>query len=340
MKILKMLLIGLLALVALLVIVGLFLPSTLHVERSTVISAPQSTVFALVNGYARFNEWSPWARIDPQTNYTYEGPVQGVGAKQAWESENSEVGVGSQVITASEPYRRVETELDFGSQGTAQAYFDLTAEGDATKVVWGFDTSFGYNLMFRYVGLFMDGMLGPSYEEGLAGLKKLAESLPQADWSDLEVEMTEVEPVSIAYVSGSSSQDGAEIGQAFAAAYAQVGGFMGQHGLAFAGQPLVINTSWDEAGYIFDAGIPVASAPEGEIPEDSPVKMGSTYGGKVLKVVHTGAYGKLSTTYEKIEAYLAAHGLKGVDRPWDQWISDPGETPEEELITHIYFPLE
>jgi hypothetical protein len=132
MQILKKLLVGLLALLALLVIIGFILPSTIHLERSTVISAPQSTVFALVNGYARFNEWSPWAKIDPQTTYTYGGPAQGVGAKQAWESENDEVGVGSQVITSSEPYSRVESELDFGSQGTAQSFFELSAEGDAT----------------------------------------------------------------------------------------------------------------------------------------------------------------------------------------------------------------
>ncbi len=66
MQILMKLLIAVLALVAVLAIVGLVLPSTAHVERSAVISAPQSTVFALVNGYARFNEWSPWAEMDPE----------------------------------------------------------------------------------------------------------------------------------------------------------------------------------------------------------------------------------------------------------------------------------
>lgn len=339
MQILKWLLIGVLALVAILAFVGLLLPSTVHVERSIQIDAPQSTVFALVNGFARFNEWAPWVKIDPNTVYSYDGPAQGVGAKQAWESDHSSVGTGSQVITASEPYSRVESELDFGPQGTAQAFFQLTPEGDATQVVWGFDTDFGYNLMGRYMGLFMDGIIGTQYADGLAGLKELAESLPPADWADLVAEITEVEPVMIAYVSGTSSQDSADIGQAFATSYGQVGAFLSQHQLAMAGPPISINTSWDESGYAFDAGIPVASAPEGEIPEDSAVKIGSTYGGKVLKVVHTGSYESLPETYEKIEAYLAAHGLEATDRPWDQWVSDPEETPEEEVITHIYFPL-
>ncbi len=328
-----------LALVALLVVVGLFLPNTAHVERTTVISAPQSTVFALVNGYARFNEWSPWAEIDPETRYTHEGPAQGVGARQSWESDDNNVGTGSQEITLSEPFNRVETALDFGPQGTAQAFFDLKSEGDDTRIVWGFDTNFGYNLIGRYFGLFFDKMLGSQYEQGLANLKRLAESLPSADWSDLAVETLEVDPVTIAYVSGTSSQDSAEIGQAFAAAYGQIGAFMGQHSLTPAGQPLSINKSWDESGYVFDAGIPLASAPEMEISEDSPVQIGETYGGQVLKVVHQGSYESLPATYDKIEAYLAAHGLEPTGPAWDQWISDPGDTPEAELITHIYHPL-
>ncbi len=339
MQILKKLLIGLLALVVLLVVVGLLLPGSTHVERSIVISAPQSTVFALVNGFARFNEWSPWAKIDPQTQYTYDGPAQGVGAHQGWQSDHRDVGSGSQTITASEPYSRVESDLDFGPQGTAQAFFDLTPEGDAVNVTWGFDTSFGMNLVGRYFGLMMDGFLGPQYEEGLAGLKSLAESLPRADWSDLAVETTRVEPVPIAYTSGSSSTDAAAIGEALGAAYGQVGAFLGRHRLAPAGQPITINTSWDDAGWTFDAGIPVASAAAAEVAEDSPVKIGKSYGGKVLKVVHTGAYTHLQATYEKIEAYLAAHGLEATGRSWAEWVSDPGETPEEELITHIYFPL-
>lgn len=340
MKILKRLLIGLLVVVVLLLAVGMLLPSTVHVERSTTIAAPPSTVFTLLNGFARMNDWSPWAEIDPNTTYEYSGPAQGVGAKMAWQSDHKNVGSGSQEITASQPYERIETHLDFGPQGTAEAFFDLSPEGDGTQVVWGFDTDFGLNPIGRYFGLMMEGMLGPDYEAGLANLKQLAESLPQADFSDLQAEVTEVESMPIAFVSSTSSQDPADIHQAFTEAYGQVGAFLGQHRLEASGPPIAINTSWDEDGYAFDAGIPLAAAPEVEIPEDSPVQIGQTYAGKALKAVHTGAYTGLESTYEKIEAYVAAHGLRAIDRPWDEWVSDPAETSEDELITRIYFPVE
>ena len=64
---LKKILIALLVLAALIVMIGFFLPATVHVERSITIDAPPATVFALANSFRGFNEWSPWAEIDPDT---------------------------------------------------------------------------------------------------------------------------------------------------------------------------------------------------------------------------------------------------------------------------------
>ena len=336
----KKFLLATIGLVVVLLIAGYyFLPSSVHLERETVIEAPPHTIFALVNSYARFNEWSPWAEIDPEgTEYEYSGPAQGVGAKMAWRSENNEVGVGSQEITGSTPYSEVLTALDFGDQGTAEAFYRLTPEGSGTRVVWGFDSEMGSKPIAKFFGYFlMEGMLGPQYEQGLASLKALAESLPEDDWTDIQQEIVDAKPMTIAFVSGSTSQDHAEIGEAFAQAYGQVVGFMQTHELQFAGQPLSINKAWGDT-YEFDAGIPVASTPE-SVPEDSPVQIKETYSGKAVKAVHIGAYSALEESYAKVKAYMAVYGLEENGHPWDVWISDPTQTPEDELITHIYFPM-
>lgn len=176
MKIFKKALIGLAGFVALLVVIGLFLPSSAHVERSVTIQAPPSAVFPLINDLRAFNEWSPWARIDPNTQYRFEGPESGTGAKMTWASEHPDVGSGSQEIIASEADRRVTVALDFGAQGTATAYYDILAQDDGTLVTWGFDTDFGYDLVSRYFGLLFDRLIGADYEKGLVNLKELAES--------------------------------------------------------------------------------------------------------------------------------------------------------------------
>jgi len=177
MSVLQRILLGLVVLVFLVVLVGFFLPASAHVERSTTIDAPPATIFALVNGFRSFNNWSPWAERDPQAEYLYEGPDSGVGATMRWASQNPQVGSGFQKITASEPYKRIQTHLDFGSQGTAQAFFDLQPTAAGTAVTWGFDTDFGMNLVSRYMGLMFDNWVGADYEAGLANLEILAEGL-------------------------------------------------------------------------------------------------------------------------------------------------------------------
>jgi len=125
MRTLRKLLLVLAALVVLVLAAGLFLPKSAHVERSVVTSAPPERVFPLIDGFARFNEWSPWAELDPGTVYTHSGPPNGVGARMEWSSKHSNVGSGSQEVIAIEPGRSVTNRLDFGQQGQATARIDV-----------------------------------------------------------------------------------------------------------------------------------------------------------------------------------------------------------------------
>ncbi len=182
MNALKKTLVGLGIVVAVLIFIGLALPSSMHVERSIVIEAPPSAVFTYVNDLKAFNEWSPWARIDPDTKYTFEGPPSGVGAKMIWSSENPGVGFGAQQITFSEPGRRVEVALDFGDQGTGSSFYELKPQGQGTEIVWGFDSDFGYDLIGRYFGLLMDDMVAAEYEKGLVNLKEVVENKAKGEY--------------------------------------------------------------------------------------------------------------------------------------------------------------
>lgn len=172
-------LLGIGALLVLLVAVGFMLPRNVHVERTITINAPRAAVFPLVNGFARFNEWSPWAALDPTAKYSCQGPAEGVGARISWVGDPATLGSGSQTITASTPLEMVKTAVDFGPQGKAAGTFTLAEEGANTRVTWGFDIDLGNNPMSRYFGLMFDSMIGADYERGLAGLKKVAEAQPR-----------------------------------------------------------------------------------------------------------------------------------------------------------------
>ena len=55
-------------------------PAVGTVTRSATISAPPSAVFPYVNDLHKWQDWSPWAKLDPNAKVTFEGPEAGTGA--------------------------------------------------------------------------------------------------------------------------------------------------------------------------------------------------------------------------------------------------------------------
>lgn len=175
MKFLKRFILIILLLILALIGIAYVLPDSAHVEREIRIDAPPEAVFPYVNNFHRFNEWSPWAEMDPDMQYDFSGPDSGVGARMAWESDKPEVGSGSNLITQSKPPNRVTTRLEFGGQGISASYFQIEAAGDGSVVTWGLDTEFGNNYIERYFGLMMDRWVGQDFEKGLQNLKTQVE---------------------------------------------------------------------------------------------------------------------------------------------------------------------
>ncbi len=157
---------------------AMLLPSKVHVERSIVINAPAAKIFNEINSLQKWSAWDPWHKKDPNMVNEYSGPESGVGNKNIWKSNNKDVGNGAQTITESVSNEKIITELDFGDQGKGGGSFLLAAEGEGTKIVWGMDADMGMNPIGKIFGLFMEGMVGKEFEEGLNNLKAHVESLP------------------------------------------------------------------------------------------------------------------------------------------------------------------
>ena len=155
--------------------IALFLPSQVQVERSLEIPASSEIIFSQINDLQQWTKWSPWHKADPNMDITYETTV-GEGASYRWQSK--EMGQGQLTITESLPHHYIETELDFMEQGTATAYYRLEPVKGGTKVVWAFETDMGDSPVAKYMGLFMDSMIGKDFEQGLQNLRAHVTSLP------------------------------------------------------------------------------------------------------------------------------------------------------------------
>ena len=181
MKTLKKIGIGLLAFIALVVIVSFFLPSKSHVERSIVIKASDSAIFGKVNNLKTFVTWIPWTKKDPNSKMEFFGPEQGVGQGYTWDSENREVGKGKMTITQSTPNQAVDMEMEFDGMGKSGAAFTFMKEADGPKVKWEMNGNCDnmpllWRVPSKYMCLFMDRMVGPDFEQGLASLKEMSEA--------------------------------------------------------------------------------------------------------------------------------------------------------------------
>lgn len=164
--------VGALALAAL--AVGFFLPSKFEVTRSVVIRAPESRIYDEIVEPRRWAEWSVWQRRDPQMDVSFSGPPFGQGAKWSWKSRTE--GSGAMEFTRVEPNRRVEYSLVFsGYNMKSGGEFRLEPDVDGVRVTWSNRGDVGSNPLKHYLAAFMDRLVGPDFEAGLANLKVLAE---------------------------------------------------------------------------------------------------------------------------------------------------------------------
>ena len=332
-----------LLLIAVFIAAGYLLPKEVHIERSVSVDRPSNMMFELLNGYRYYSEWSPWVGRDPNAKFVVSGPESGVGAHLSWTGDPQLVGSGWQEIVASTPFSRINIKLDFDAQGIADTGFILVAEGDTTRVTWFFDSdltkgvNFVDSLLARYFGLLFDRWVGGDYELGLANLKQFAESLPVSDFSQLEIDRVEVAARNILFVTTRSSQDPADIAPAMAQAYAEISLFMNRNGIEMSGQPLAITRAWEEGGYEFDAAIPVDYIP---VELSGNISAGLSPAGAAVRAVHHGNYDRMMPAYEKLAAYMSAHGLNNGKVSWEHYISDPATTAPQDMVTYIYIMLE
>ena len=323
-------------LIGIFLLVGLALPRYTRVESGIRIDAYPATVFALVNDFRRVELWSPWFAADPNLRIVHSGPLRGTGATMTW--DGAVIGTGAQTITDSRPFERVTTSFG-GDTGDTRTWFDLAAVDEGTNVTWGFETDYGLNVARRYAGLFIAGVIERDLGKGLDSLRDLAETLPKADFSDVDIEHLVVEATDIAYLSTVSAPEPAAVSEAMGDAYFEILGFIDAQGLTEAGAPMSVTRSFGGSEIRFDSAIPVRGVSDATPRSGARVRIGTTYAGHVIRAKHIGPYRTLGETHRKIAAYLAALGIERAGDHWESYVSDPTRVPEPELLTYIYYPV-
>jgi effector-binding domain-containing protein len=341
MKLLKNILLVLLALFLLIILVSFFLPSADPVERSVNIDAPGKVVFAQVNDLKKWEAWQPWAEMDSTMKMTYPDQTEGKGGSYSWTSEISEGG--KMEITESLANKNIKTAIDFGMMGRGTGNWDFEEMNGKTKVSWSMQSlpakSFPANIMGRYFLAFndMDAMVGPDFEKGLAKLKTLCETLARE--SAMQVEIIDLWGTRYAAVRDKVNMK--DIQSFYTIAYARIMEELTRRGLSPAGPPSGIYFTWDEANSSSDmaAAFPVSPLDLGTTEKKISIGEAETelYADKLV-YSHLGSYEKLGNAHDAIGEWIATQGKKQAAPVIEEYITDPMAEPDtSKWLTRIIY---
>ena len=113
--------------------------------------------------------------------------------------------------------------------------------------------------------------------------------------------------------------------------------YLDKQALQPSGPAITIYTQTDDAGFSFEAALPVAQAPKD--PPKGDIAVGPAPAGKALKFVHRGSYDAMDTTYEAITNYLDDKQLEAKDLFIEEYATDPLKTDPGKLVVNVYVPV-
>ena len=137
----------LLAVIALLLVVAVFVKKEYSVTRTVGIKKPVHLVFDYLKHLNNQKQYSIWTMRDPDAKNETKGVDGSIGFIASWDSKNSQVGKGEQEIIGLDENKKIDLRLHFYKpfNCAASANFVTTNLGDNnTAVAWTFNGSLPY----------------------------------------------------------------------------------------------------------------------------------------------------------------------------------------------------
>ena len=174
----KKILIVIVIIIAIPLIIALFGKDEYFVEREVTINKPNQDVFNYIKMLKNQTHYSKWVMMDPNAKMEYTGTDGTVGFVSAWDSENKNVGKGSQTITKITEGSRMDLDIHFIKpfEGHSSAFMTTEAvSATQTKVKWGFTGKNKYPMKVLHLFMNMEKMIGNDLQTGLDNLKAVLE---------------------------------------------------------------------------------------------------------------------------------------------------------------------
>jgi effector-binding domain-containing protein len=141
-------------------------------------------------------------------------------------------------------------------------------------------------------------------------------------------------PKTVVIVKGTANWDSAF--DTLMSSFKSLNALLDKQDIKRSGNPMIVYTSTDDAGFTYLAELPVDQEPK-NLGKD--MSIGKSPDGKALKFVHRGSYDNMDNTYEAITNHLDDKKLEAKDTFIEEYTTDPLKTEEDKLVINVYVPL-
>lgn len=346
--------ISLLIVAALFVVIALFLPAKRIYSYSIETNRPMSTVNDLFNGFSRFTDWNPLLRYDKRAKTRITGPAMGVGAKLNYSSKDRTIGNGSWEIVDSVPGEKIRYKLVNNSRGADKTMtIRLVRTGQRNqniKITQEFRVNYGWDLVGRYAGLYVNRNIGDDVKRGLDKFSALLATIPKFDYSQHpgEFSVVDVPAQDVLLVSTSAKRNNDEIAIAMDNQISWIDKVIAANGLVADGPLRIVTTDFTSDAYAFDVVLPVrmataaAGTPAGErlsLTLEGPVSYDQVPARRVAMTTYTGPSPGLPRVRDLLRSWAMTHGGNTTDRPYEEYLGGVGSMLNEDAEFKIYWPL-
>lgn len=302
----------------------------MNIQKTMLINAPLHKVHEVVGNFNSWSTWSPWLICEPDTKVT----VNDDGSFYSWEGKR--VGTGQMKVLQSTDHR-IDYDLTFLKPWKSQAEvsFILSEENGKTAAKWTMNSKLPFFMFFMKTK--MEKLVGMDYERGLKMLKEYVEEGKVHSRIDfLGIQSFKGQ----SYIGVKTKTTMSAMGDKMREDLMRLSTFSKENGIELSGKPFSQYHKFDfvteEVEYT--TGVPVKTEPTNL----SGGLFFGTLGEFSMNVVrHTGKYDHMGNAWSTQIMMTRNKEFKQSKRihPFEIYHNNPMDTPAEELVTDICFPI-
>lgn len=314
--------------------IPLFLPTSYTVEVSTAMNAPQKAVYSYMRNLENFDQWSPWAELDPEMTIETSGEAGEIGSSYSWQG-NEDVGKGKMTISNLSD-NRIDITLQFIEpwESESKTWYVVEEVGNTSIVNWNMigEMSYPWNIMSLFMN--MEEMIGKDFYKGLNKLKTIVED-ESFKKQTFAIESIYFEPHT--YYGNKQWINFDEMTNYFQNEFNVLYTSLSQYSKDIA-SPSALYFVWEPENQKTEMAAVIST---NDYTEELDGFERYILSGRALRIAYYGPYEGTADAHNAMEEYINKNNIRIKLPVIEEYVTDPGQEPNpEKWLTHIYYLIE